>query len=539
MPSPLAAQTAIFQLTYGDGFFVTYDYDTVGALTFIRENGGLALARFDYDALGRRSTLTRGNGTVTRYGYDAASRLSSLGLDLAGGAQDLLHSFTHNPAGQIASRTQSNAGYAWTGAVNANRNYAVNALNQYTQSGAVALGYDGRGNLTQSGSTTYSYTLENMLATAPGASLAYDPLGRLFNVNAGSANTSFTYDGADMLAETNQLNGAMLRRYVYGPGSDEPLVWYEGGERRYLHADERGSVVALTNDTGAAIATNSYDEFGIPAAGNIGRFQYTGQKWIAEIGLYDYKARMYSPTLGRFLQTDPIGYGDGLNWYDYIGADPINNTDPSGLSQCPAGTLCAGIDLPQQPNPPRNRGGGGGIFINPFPLVKGFVCLVIRCNKKRSVPVATPTPPPTPEPAAPQNEMPTGRLLIVSKETLAQFYLSGIGGTICLSGNQFRNALSQFKPATDKIPLSTGGYARGGNSYGSSLGYALGGFTILYNASGKPVGLRDSYDFNSMDYGDRDGTSSWLYPRENTTRAVGALGDLLGAQTFDIRYPCS
>jgi hypothetical protein len=42
---------------------------------------------------------------------------------------------------------------------------------------------------------------------------------------------------------------------------------------------------------------------------------------------------MYSPTLGRFLQTDPIGYGDGLNWYNYVGGDPVNATDPSGLEE--------------------------------------------------------------------------------------------------------------------------------------------------------------------------------------------------------------
>ena len=48
-------------------------------------------------------------------------------------------------------------------------------------------------------------------------------------------------------------------------------------------------------------------------------------------------ARIYSPTLGRFLQTDPIGYGDGLNWYNYVGSDPVNATDPSGLKNCKPG----------------------------------------------------------------------------------------------------------------------------------------------------------------------------------------------------------
>ena len=94
---------------------------------------------------------------------------------------------------------------------------------------------------------------------------------------------------------------------------------------------ERLDVAAVANASGAATTIDTYDEYGVPGGGNVGRFQYTGQMWIPEIGLYHYKARDYSPTLGRFLQPDPIGFGGGMNFYGYVGGDPMDNIDPSGL----------------------------------------------------------------------------------------------------------------------------------------------------------------------------------------------------------------
>jgi len=349
------------QVTHPDAANFTYAYDGMDRLSGLYEGAGTAtpLTIVAYRTDGLLSSRSETGGSSVSYGYDAGGRLNSQSDAFSGGSGNVTWALGYNPASQITTDSRSNNSYAWTGAVAVNRNYTPNGLNQYTSAGSTNFTYDANGDLTADGTWTYTYDAENRLTHATGAgkdvTLSYDPLGRLYFVGGSNVgDVTFIYDGDALVAEYNSA-GTMTNRYVHGSNAaaDDPLVWYIGSavgssNRRYLHADHNGSIVATSDGSGLNASINTYDEYGIPASSNTGRFGYTGQATLYEIGLDYYKARIYSPTLGRFLQTDPIGYAGGENLYAYVGDDPMNESDPSGHGDpnneqnCPQTTIDPG-----------------------------------------------------------------------------------------------------------------------------------------------------------------------------------------------------
>jgi len=305
---------------------VNYSFDAANRLTQITQ--GSATVQFSYDADNRRTSLTLPNGIVTSYSYDNASQLT--GTTYTNGSTvlgNLTYSYDLN-----GRRTNAGGSYARTNLPNAISAPAYNANNQLTTWGTANLFYDLNGNMTSDGTHSYAWDARNRLNTIDlgnTASFTYDPFGRRATKNILGTSTSFLYDRANAVQEV--IGGTNTANSLMG-GVDEVFQRTDSVGARSFLSDALGGTLALTDSTGTAQTSYTYEPFGnttVSGTATTSSFAYTGRE-LDGTGLYFYRARYYNPLLGRFISEDPIGFRGGTNKYAYVGDNGVNGIDPTG-----------------------------------------------------------------------------------------------------------------------------------------------------------------------------------------------------------------
>ncbi len=366
-------------MTDPDGGLTVYAYDSMNRLTSIT-NPLSQVTTFTYDTGGRRIRQDNFNGTYSTYTYDNADRLTRIRNYNSSGSVMSSFTYTLDNNGNRLSMTDKDGGY--NSYIYDNSNQITNVT--YSDSDTEVYSYDDAGNrlsCTENGSgTTYTYDNADRMLSRGSVTYTYDDNGNMISKTVGGQTTTYSYDGMNRLVlVTNpdtstssfeydpfgnrsrkntsdgsvkrylydnvnpfmELNdaGSTTKRYTTGLSYDEWLSFSSGGSSYCYHMDGVNSTSDISSTSGDIVKSYEYSVFGnIRNESGIldNTIRYTGREYDSEVGLYNYRSRMYDANAGRFLTKDAAQANSSdtqmLNKYNYVKNNPVLYFDPLGES---------------------------------------------------------------------------------------------------------------------------------------------------------------------------------------------------------------
>jgi RHS repeat-associated protein len=335
-------------LTYGNGIAEKWTFDLDWRPLTLAESGNTPRTLgYSYDAddnvLKIADTTPGGNQS---FAYDVLDRLTS-----AGGFFGSLRN-RYDPVGNLLSQTAKGVESTFAYAAGSNRLASISSGGKVVRQ----FGYTPFGNIAAdeqpAGTLTLAYNDDDRLASVTTKAGAWDYVydgfeERLAKRQRGGLATAYQYDQAGRLIEEDKLSATVSAPQVdYVYLGNRPIAMRRNGSLWFLEGDRLGTP-QIARDASQALGWQAlYAPFGqvrLRASDVTQNLRLPGQYFDAESGYYHNGWRDYDPSLGRYLESDPIGLRGGLNTYLYALASPTGWIDGAGL--------CPGADSPRQITP--------------------------------------------------------------------------------------------------------------------------------------------------------------------------------------------
>ena len=330
------------RVDYPNGTYAVYSYHSqrnflLSVTNKYSSDTELSSYTYTYDNVGNRQTVTENGTSVVSYTYDDIYQLES---ETRTGIVPYTISYQYD---NVGNRTQMVKNAVTTTYTYNNNNQLIT---ETAQGVTLTYSYDKNGNLLSKtgggNTTTYAWDFRNLLlsVTEPAGTTVYeyDGAGTRISKTQSGVKTKYINDVAYSLVQVlMETDNAGTAQAIYNYGNDLVSMNRIGDEYSYYYLyDGLGSVRMLNTSSIYPYPTDFYDYDGF---GNVilsngsttNTYGFTGEQQFGEADdLVFLRARYYKPSIGRFINRDPIGHRGGLNLYAYVNNNPVKWKDPSG-----------------------------------------------------------------------------------------------------------------------------------------------------------------------------------------------------------------